>query len=239
MNPKPERFSAVFGGLFAAFAVSFLTFVMVPQIQLGNLEPRVDEEAGDIYPINAGGLGAQGREVYAANGCIYCHTQQVRDPIDTADVDRGWGARRTVARDYLYDEPVLLGVMRNGPDLSSIGARKDPKDPFKYTAAWHYLHLYNPRIVSPGSLMPSYHYLFEKRRILGQRAADALDLKGNNAPPPGYQVVPGPEARKLVGFLMSLDRTHPLPEAGPQQQPATTNPGGQQQEVVGGAPKKP
>jgi cytochrome c oxidase cbb3-type subunit II len=231
----------VFGGLFAAFTLSFILFVMFPQIHLGNLQPQVDEEAGDIYPINAGGEAAQGREVYAANGCIYCHTQQVRDDADSPDIARGWGPRRTVARDYIYEQPVLLGVLRTGPDLTNIGTRKDPKDAFKYSAAWHYQHLYDPRTVSPGSIMPSYAYLFERRKILGQRAADALELKGSAAPEAGWEIVPGPQARALVGYLMSLDRTHPLKEAGPQQAPAPSPPplqtAGQQPTAPGGATK--
>jgi len=209
-----KQFSTFFGGILAVFALSFVGLVMIPQVQLGNLQPFVDEDAGDIYPINAGGEAAQGRHVYAANGCIYCHTQQVRDPYNGADILRKWGTRRTVARDYIYAEPALLGNMRNGPDLANIGTRKDEKDGFKYTQAWHYLHLYNPQLVSPGSSMPSFAYLFEKRKIVGERAIDALDLTGNDAPEAGYEVVPSAAARSLVALLLTLDHSHPLKEAG-------------------------
>ena len=73
-----------------------------------------------------------------------------------------------MARDYIYDKPVLLGYMRFGPDLANIGTRKDPDDPDKYSTAWHYMHLYKPQITSPGSNMPSYKFLFEKRKIAGR-----------------------------------------------------------------------
>lgn len=232
-----KRFPTIFGGILGVFALSFLGLAMMPHVQLGSLQPQVNEEEGDIYPINAGGEAAQGRQVYVANGCVYCHTQQVHDPYNSADIQRGWGTRRTVARDYIYDEPVLLGNMRNGPDLANIGARTDEHDKFKYTAAWHFQHLYMPRIVSPGSIMPSFSYLFEKRKIIGQRSADALNLTGVNAPPGGYEIVPTREAKSLVAYLLSQNHDHPLKEAGA----AIQAPGGStagKQAVAGAAENK-
>lgn len=222
-----KQFPVIFGGIFAVFALSFIGLVMIPQVQLGSIQPFVDEESGDIYPIAAGGEAQQGRAVYAANGCAYCHTQQVRDPYNSADIQRGWGGvkpgdgRRSVTRDYIYDQPMLLGVARNGPDLANVGVRKDDKDPFRYSAAWHYLHLYHPQQMSPSSIMPSFRYLFETRKIVGQRSADALNLTEPDAPDAGYEVVPTAEGRSLVAYLMSLDHTHPLAEAGMEtSQPA-------------------
>ena len=60
--------------------------------------------------------------------------------------------------------------------------------------------------------MPPYRYLFETKKISGQRSVDALDLTGLDAPEPGYEVVPKPEATKLVAYLLSLDKSHPLKE---------------------------
>ena len=62
------------------------------------------------------------------------------------------------------------------------------------------------------SNMPPYRYLFETRKIGGERSADALALTGPNKPKPGYEVVPKPEAKALVAYLMSLDKSHPLKE---------------------------
>ena len=64
--------------------------------------------------------------------------------------------------------------------------------------------------------MPPFRYLFIKRKITGQRAIDALDLTGPEAPEPGYEIVPTDEARALVGYLLSLDHSHTLKEV-PQE----------------------
>jgi hypothetical protein len=58
--------------------------------------------------------------------------------------------------------------------------------------------------------MPPYRYLFEKKKISGSRAFDALNLTGKDAPEEGYQIVPTAKARVLVEYLSSLDRSHPL-----------------------------
>jgi cytochrome c oxidase cbb3-type subunit 2 len=156
---------------------------------------------------------------------VACHTEQVRDPSEGADLDRGWGVRRTVARDYIYEKPVLLGYMRFGPDLANIGSRKpqDTDAPDKYSVAWHYKHLYNPEETSPGTNMPSYRFLFERRKIVGQPDADALNLTGAEYPGPGYQIVPSTEARELVAYLTNLDHSHALKEAGPNIVPPKTS----------------
>lgn len=223
MNESPR----IFRGILAVFAVSFVVLAIAPAIQLGSLQPFVDEDSGDIYPIDVSGVQAQGRAVYVSQGCVACHTEQVRDASEGADIDRGWGLRRTVARDYIYESPVLLGYMRFGPDLANIGSRKDKENPGKYTAAWHYMHLYDPAETSPGSIMPSYKFLFEQRKIVGQPDPEALKLTGDKVPPPGYEIVPSTEARDLVAYLTTLDHSHALKEAGPNvQPPKTTGTGG-------------
>ncbi len=221
MKPQPY----IFSGILAVFALSFAVLAMAPAIQLNGLQPTVDEDTGDIYPIDTSGVGAEGSAVYVSQGCVACHTEQVRGAGDGADLDRGWGLRRSVARDYIYDKPVLLGSMRFGPDLANIGTRKDPDDPDKYNRAWHYLHLYNPRLTSPGSIMPSYSFLFEKRKIVGEQAEDALKLPAAEAPEQGYEIVPTSDARELVAYLMTLDHSHPLKEAGPNIPPPKTTVG--------------
>lgn len=211
--------SYLFAGIFATFAIGWFGSVLIPHSQIGQLKPQVDEENADIYPINTGGSANQGRAVYVANGCVYCHSQQVRDPINGSDIERGWGSRRTVARDYIYDSPALLGASRMGPDLANYGTKTDvPELKYKSDPAWHYKHLYSPKSVVAHSNMPPYTYLFEKRKITGQRSLEALDLKGKDAVDEGYEVVPKPEAKALVAYLLSLDRNHALKEVKASQE---------------------
>jgi cytochrome c oxidase cbb3-type subunit 2 len=154
MNSGP----LLFLGIFATLASSFWGLLLLPQLQIGRQEP-VKLEANDaLYPANRPGQARQGAEVYRSLGCVECHSQQVRPKGFGSDFERGWGERRTVAQDYLYDQPVLLGSLRLGPDLANIGARQT-------NAIWHLTHLYRPKSTSPGSMMPPYAFLFEKRKL--------------------------------------------------------------------------
>ena len=141
-----------------------------------------------------------GRQSYIANGCVYCHSQQPRDIKQAPDATRGWG-RASVAGDYAYDTPHLLGTMRTGPDLLNIGARQPSKD-------WHLGHLYQPRAYTPGSIMPSYPYMFEVRQGTAQPGETVVNLPPGLAKA-GEVVVAKPETLALVNYLLSLDRTYP------------------------------
>jgi cbb3-type cytochrome oxidase cytochrome c subunit len=110
-------------GIFGTFTFSWVGLTVIPNLQIGHLDPQMDEEGTDVYPAPKSGMAQRGRRVYAANGCIYCHSQQVRADYAASDIDRKWGERRSAPRDYLFDRPVLLGKMRMGPDLSNIGKR--------------------------------------------------------------------------------------------------------------------
>lgn len=198
----------LFLGIFATFFSSWIGLVLYPYVAIGDLRQTTDPNTEQLVPPKPSGLAVAGQRVYASAGCIYCHSQQVRQPyITTSDIQRGWGNRPTVARDYIHEQPVFLGTMRTGPDLANVGRRWTD-------ANWHHRHLYEPAEVSPGSIMPSYRYLYRIRKIEGQPSRDAvLGLKGKHAPPPGYEVVPTEEAKALVAYLLSLDRSYPLPEA--------------------------
>lgn len=175
--------------LFAA-----LMIVVMPAIQLQG-SGRAPE---GLEPYSE--QAARGREVYVSLGCVYCHSQQPRDPSVAPDGERGWG-RAAVPGDFIYDSPHLLGSMRTGPDLLNIGARQPSVD-------WHLAHLYNPRSVSPGSTMPSYPFLFQ---IVGEPARDdvTVPLPPNYAPENGV-VIARPDALDLVQYLRELDRTYPV-----------------------------
>ena len=281
----------LFIGLFGTFAFSWVGLTVIPNWQIGALNPQTDEEGTDAYPTPKSGMADRGRRIYAANGCIYCHSQQIRPDYASADVDRvrdagpspgpKWADRRSAPRDYIFDRPAVLGQERMGPDLANIGkaapteeekpaatppanapanspapAQSPPVNasapkpgtsgspaapatspappaaavnpspaasaspnptglPPAYSEAWHHRHLYAPRSMSPDnrdSTMPAYKFLYEKHPISGERSADALQLEGRDAPPPGWEVVPTYEAKCLVAYLMSLDQSHPLKE---------------------------
>ncbi|HJV79627.1 cbb3-type cytochrome c oxidase subunit II [Noviherbaspirillum sp.] len=179
-------------GAMVTLALATSTLVVVPYLQLSDLKP-----AASLKPYTS--VQLRGREQYIKNGCIYCHSQQPRDKAQAPDTQRGWG-RASVAADYYYDSPHLLGTMRTGPDLFNIGARQPSAD-------WQLGHLYQPRAYTPGSIMPSYPYLFEVKN-----QADSGDRVVNLPPgyaPPGKVVVAKPEAMDLVQYLLGLDHTYP------------------------------
>ena len=90
---------------------------------------------------------ARGRRVYLEEGCIHCHSQYVRP--GTHD-ESWWGPSRPLDRS---EHPPLVGTRRQGPDLLAVGNRRGE--------AWHEAHLRDPRLLNPGSRMPSYGRLFE------------------------------------------------------------------------------
>jgi cbb3-type cytochrome oxidase cytochrome c subunit len=118
-------------GIFGTFAFSWVGLILIPNLQIGHLDPQSDEEGTDIYPMPQSGMVERGRHIYAANGCVYCHSEQLRAEYAAADLDRErewgsqprpkWGQRRSAPRDYIFSRPVLLGKERMGPDLSNIG----------------------------------------------------------------------------------------------------------------------
>jgi cbb3-type cytochrome oxidase cytochrome c subunit len=310
MNHGPLIFLAAF----FALAGSWSGFVLTPQLQIGRLQQtNVIGSATTTYPVARPGLAQQGLEVYRANGCAYCHSQQVgqtgtlleialtapgtnqaatiaallklaeaptdrpavltplpslkearvnsgkapvlsglpkaflrsstREAADAAvknldsagakaqlwivpvgpDLSRGWGRRRTVAEDFLFDYPVLPGSQRVGPDLANVGLRLPD-------ANWHLVHLYNPKGQVKGSTMPPYRFLFEKRKTGLQPSPDALVLPAAATPPAGYEGVATPAAKALAAYLISLRADAPLfvapmtvasaPAASPTNSPA-------------------
>ena len=101
-------------------------------------------EASDYTPLEQ-----RGRRVYTAEGCWYCHSQYVR-PV-TGETRR-WGPV-TQAGEYAFDLPHLFSTRRIGPDLTRVG--------MKYSDEWHLAHFWDPRMVVPDSIMPSFGYLFD------------------------------------------------------------------------------
>ena len=103
----------------------------------------------------------RGRQIYLQEGCVYCHTQQVRNLLEETQ-RYGMGEEETFKRfgiraliqappsqpgEFVYDSPHFLGTRRAGPDLARVGG--------KYDNTWHLNHFRDPRSTSPGSLMPA------------------------------------------------------------------------------------
>ena len=177
---------AVFLGLSGIIAVGPALWVQSNNHPLPESAPLSDEEA----------LGLQ---VYLSEGCMYCHTQQVR-PLaqDTMRYGRPSAPgdyARLAPTDLWRQTPSVLGTQRTGPDLSNIGNRQ-PSD------IWHHIHLYQPRAVVGESMMPSFPWLYETKS-----AADEGDVVVPTPPPHGPSegvVVAGPRARALVAYLLAL-----------------------------------
>jgi len=195
-------------GAMVALGVATAALVVMPYIEVRDIRPPKE-----LKPYTSAQW--RGRQVYIANGCVYCHTQQPRDRNFGPDLARGWG-RPSVPADYVYDSPHLLGSMRTGPDLFNIGARQPSQD-------WHLGHLYQPRAYVPGSIMPAYPFLFYVKAA-AEPGEQVLTL------PPGYGpagrekrvVVPTPEALDLVKYLQGLDHTYPVLPPEPKPEPAST-----------------
>jgi cytochrome c oxidase cbb3-type subunit 2 len=184
-------------GAMVALGLATAVLVVLPYLEVRDIKPP----AG-LKPYTSAQL--RGREVYIANGCIYCHSQQPRDRNFGPDAERGWG-RASVPGDYTYDKPHLLGSMRTGPDLFNIGARQPSKD-------WQLGHLYQPRAYSPGSIMPSYPYLFTVKdaKDAESEGEQPLLLPPAYAPNIGQVVVPSAQALDLVKYLQGLNHTYPV-----------------------------
>jgi cytochrome c oxidase cbb3-type subunit 2 len=102
--------------------------------------------------------GVKGREIYAANGCVSCHSLQRRDTF----TDAGLGTAASGPDEALNDVPAMLGDARYGPDLSCVGDRvpgaaPDGDDAARVEAMMAYLR--QPSAVHPGTTMPSYRFL--------------------------------------------------------------------------------
>jgi cytochrome c oxidase cbb3-type subunit 2 len=190
-------------GVIVVVASSLYGLVIFPQRQLAGMEPVVlttaDGSRVQVPQDLESWQESPGRKVYESLGCVYCHSQQVRPEGFGSDIDRGWGARRSVPRDYVLAPNPLLGTMRTGPDLANIGARQPSRE-------WHFLHLFDPQLTSPGSVMPPMPFLFEvmDREPNWAGADEVLLPKPVNGKP--AWIVPSRRAQELVAYLRSLNQ---------------------------------
>jgi cytochrome c oxidase cbb3-type subunit 2 len=216
-----KHFSILLFGIFIVLTSSFLGLISSSLNQLGGLKQSTEslelDDAGELvlvdgdplYPMKLSGSSEQGHMEYVKLGCVNCHSQQVRREELGNDLQRGFGQRVSVPRDYIMQSNMVLGYSRLGPDLSSVGSRKSDLN-------WHLMHLYNPQITSPGSLMPPFPFLFETIEISEVAATSgALEFPEGSpyAPEDGIAIIPSRRAVALVEYLLNLDINYNLPEA--------------------------
>jgi cytochrome c oxidase cbb3-type subunit II len=124
-------------------------------------------------------LELAGRDIYLREGCYNCHSQMIRSLRD--EVER-YG-HYSLAAESMFDHPFQWGSKRTGPDLARVGG--------KYSDAWHVEHLRAPRGIVPGSVMPGYPFLAQRKldtdiadhmkalRITGVPYTDEMIAKAN------------------------------------------------------------
>ena len=159
-------------------------------------------------PLTA--LEDSGKRIFISEGCVACHTQQVRNLA----MDKVWGDRPSVAADYARNTRLdvwrntatLMGSERTGPDLTNIGNRQP-------SAAWHFLHLYNPRSVMPASIMPAYPWLFIAKDYAFPEDV-VVSVPDEYRKGIAGKIVASPMALALVAYLKSLKQV-PLPTNQP------------------------
>lgn len=152
------------------------------QIDPATGDYRLVTDKGQITPqtplVGYSKLQARGRLVYQREGCMYCHSQQIR-PLKGEMLRYSIGSSMAPPadeREYIWDQPHFLGTRRIGPDLSRVGG--------KYSDDWHYSHFFYPRQLVPESVMPAFTWMFTK------------DPDGNP--------VPNDDMRGLVAYVQTL-----------------------------------
>ena len=106
---------------------------------------------GEVGPESYREALQLGRDLYIGQACWHCHSQFVRV---VSNEEQRFG-KPSNAQEYqnVLNQPHLWGTRRVGPDLTREGGKR-PND-------WHVAHFIQPKNVTPGSVMPSYHYWFE------------------------------------------------------------------------------
>lgn len=189
-----DNHKKLFSTALALFVLLTIIVVIIPAINNQNNNATLP----NYVPLSP--EATLGKQLYISNGCVACHTQQVRN----VDMDKGWGSRPGIAADYAgntrtdfwRNTATLMGTERTGPDLTNIGTRQS-------SMAWNLLHLYQPRAVVEQSIMPAYPWLFEIKNELSKDDVEVIVpdefRKGING-----KVVATKEALQLVAYLQSL-----------------------------------
>lgn len=184
----------LFGSALIFFLFLTLNIAILPAIK----NQQVYKPLPDAKPLTK--QEKAGKSLYVENGCIACHTMQVRN----VDMDKVFGSRPNIPADYAMNQRMdvwrntanLLGSERTGPDLTNIGARQPSVD-------WQLLHLYQPRAVVEGSIMPAFPWLFEEKDYLAKGDVE-VKVPEKFLPRKFTKIVAKKEALDLVAYLLSL-----------------------------------
>jgi cytochrome c oxidase cbb3-type subunit 2 len=191
----------LFRTAFLLFATLTLFVAIIPAIK----NQRDNKALPTSEPLSEAALN--GKALFIENGCVACHTQQVRN----IDMDKVWGNRPGIAADYadnkrmssFVNTATLMGTERTGPDLTNVGNRQPSLE-------WNLLHLYQPRAVVSKSIMPAYKWLFDVKDKPGKDdvvvSVPEEFVKGVKG-----KVVATKDALDLVAYLQSLKQA-PLPD---------------------------
>ena len=192
---------------FLTLAVAWLAFVVGAKNQYGDLSPTSESlengsiiKDADLYPQSMPGIAQLGAKEYLSLGCVTCHTQQVRSEESGFDVERGWGKRPSVPRDYILQDEVLLGHNRVGPDLANVGLRE-------YSGEWLHKHLFMPQTVVEGSICQPSPFLYKI-----SKSPTESSIKTETIDKSELYIIPSLRANRIVSYLQSLHQDYQLPE---------------------------
>jgi cytochrome c oxidase cbb3-type subunit I/II len=125
-------------------------------------------------------LELEGRDIYVREGCYTCHSQLIR-PFRSETERYGEYSK---AGEFVYDHPFQWGSKRNGPDLAREGVKSGRQYKLE---SWHYEHLKDPRVTSPGSIMPRYPWLMKNSLDVSHTARKIRIMQTLGVPyPAGY-----------------------------------------------------
>ncbi len=217
-------------GIFITLGLAWLAFVIGATQQFGDLSPEAQilEDDGsrppdaELFPHSMSGIAKQGAEEYLSLGCVSCHTQQVRlftrKPNEEElkegvskdrliveagfDIERGWGKRPSMARDYVLQDHVMLGNTRIGPDLANFGLREHENN-------WLHQHLFEPQSVVSDSICPPSPFLYETTDEAKDGSIEIPSREEHGEP---RHVIPTLRANRIVAYLQALNQDYELPE---------------------------
>ena len=147
-------------------------------------------------------LELQGRDVYVSEGCYVCHSQMIR-PFRSETERYGEYSK---AGEFVYDHPFQWGSKRTGPDLARIGK--------KYPDAWHFKHMKEPSLISPGTIMPAYPWLLTKKTKISTTPKKIRVMQTLGVPyPEGYDEIANTDLQEQAEQIVETLNSTGVPDA--------------------------